>query len=178
MALVVANGVWLVAFGSGARVRESELARRLERARRVHTRETSRLAQRERLWIAANENRERATELYRSRFSTESARFTDTVRELKRLAERAGLDPGAISYPTERLEEYGVTRRSFVFSVNGSYASLRTFLHLVELSPSFFIVEQIDVGETGRGLGIRLRLSTLFGTGETAAAAGDGEGGS
>jgi Tfp pilus assembly protein PilO len=164
LAVVAANLVWLAAFGSGSRMREAELARRLERVRSDHAEVTTRLAEREQLWIAANENRDRLARLDREQFASERARFTDMVRELKQLAERAGLDPGNIGYPRESLVDYGLTRRSFVFSVEGSYGALRTFLHLVELTPSFLVVEQIDVGDGGRGLSIRLRLSTLFST--------------
>lgn len=164
LAVVAANLVWLAAVGGGSRMREAELARRLERARRDHAVATEQLAARERLWVAANENRERLAALDRERFASERARFTDMVRELKDLAERAGLDPGTIGYPRESLAEYGLTRRAFVFSVEGSYGALRTFLNLVEVTPSFLVVEQIDVGDSGRGLAIRLRLSTLFGT--------------
>jgi len=176
LALVAANVVWLVAFGSGSRVREAELERRLERARRERAAAVEQLAARERLWIAANDNREIAERLERERFASERARFTDSVRELKALAERAGLDPGAISYPRETLEEFGLTRRSFVFAVEGSWAALRTFLNLVELSPSFLVVEQIDVDLSRGGLAVRLRLSTLFAgaAAEAPPAAGDG----
>lgn len=174
LALLVANLVWLLAFGSGSRVREADLERQLERARREHGEALDRLAEREKLWVAATENRERAQRLDRDQFASERARFTDTVRELKSLAERAGLDPGAISYPRETLEEFGLTRRSFVFAVNGSYAALRTFLNLIELSPSFLVVEQIDVDDHRGGLAVRVRLSTLF---TTAPAAGEPPGG-
>jgi Tfp pilus assembly protein PilO len=167
--LVAANVVWLFAFGSGSRVREADLGRRLERARSEHGEVAARLAAREALWVAATENRERAAALDRDRFATERARFTDMVRELKELAQRAGLDPGSISYPRETFEQFGLTRRSFVFAVDGSYGALRTFLNLVELSPSFLTVEQIDVDLSGNGLAVRLRLSTLFTTGEGAA---------
>lgn len=176
LALLAANVVWLVAFGSGNRVRESELARRLERVRQERAAAAEQLAARERLWIAANENRERVAALERDRFASERARFTDSVRELKDLAQRAGLDPGTFSYPSETLEQFGLARRSFVFAVEGSYASLRTFLNLVELSPSFLAVEQIDVDLARGGLAIRLRLSTLFtraDSGRPPAAGGD-----
>jgi hypothetical protein len=165
LALVAANVVWLLAVGSGSRVRAAELDRRLERTRREHDQAMEGLARREGLWIAANENRDRRERLDVERFATERARFTDTVRELKELAGRAGLDPGAITYPREALEPFGLTRRSFVFAVDGSFGALRTFLHLVEMSPAFLVVESIDVSDGGRGLAIRLRLSTLFGTG-------------
>lgn len=168
--LVAANVVWLFAFGSGSRVREADLGRQLDRARREHEETASRLALREALWVAATENRERAAALDRDRFATERARFTDMVRELKELALRAGLDPGSISYPRETFEQFGLTRRSFVFAVDGSYGALRTFLNLVELSPSFLTVEQIDVDLSGDALAVRLRLSTLFTTGAEAPA--------
>lgn len=164
--LVAANVVWLLAFGSGSRVREADLGRQLDRARREHGEIAARLAAREALWVAATENRERAAALDRDRFATERTRFTDMVRELKELALRAGLDPGSISYPRETFEQFGLTRRSFVFAVDGSYGALRTFLNLVELSPSFLTVEQIDVDLSGEALAVRLRLSTLFTTGE------------
>jgi len=174
LALVVANLAWLLALGSGGRVRQAELDRRLQRAQSERRDAVDRLAERERLWIAAAENRDRVERLDRESFASERARFTDTVRELKDLAARAGLDPGSISYPSEALEEFGLSRRSFVFAVDGSYNALRTFLHLVELSPSFLVVEQIDVGDGRGGLAVRLRLSTLFGT--AAAPAGSGGG--
>jgi hypothetical protein len=55
-------------------------------------------------------------------------------------------------------------RRSFVFNVDGTYADLRTFLHLLELAPAFVTLNQITVAEAsdGRGLKIALRLSTVF----------------
>jgi hypothetical protein len=164
--LVAANLGWLVLFGSGSRLRAADLERRGARVAREHAAASARLAARESLWVVAHENRERSARLFAERFATERARFTDQVRELKALAERADLVPAAIAYPTETLDAYGLVRRSFVFSVEGSYGALRTFLHLLELSPSFVIVEQIGVGESGRGLAVRLRLSTLFATAE------------
>jgi hypothetical protein len=112
---------------------------------------------------AEEANRIEVERLYRERFSTESGRFTDLVREIRRLAEHAGLDPKEFGYPEEKFDGFDLTRRSFVFDVEGSYANLRTFLHLLELSPSFVTVDEIRVGERkGTGLNIRLRLSTLF----------------
>lgn len=172
LALLAVNVAWLSAFGSGARLRAADLESRLERSRLEHARETSLLAEREKLWIAATENRTRTRALYEERFSTESARLTAAMREVKELATRAGLEPRAISYPEESLEDFGLLRRSFVFNVEGSYAELRTFLHLLELSPSFVSVDSIQVRDrSGGALGIALRLSTLFAVESDAASA-------
>lgn len=163
LALVVVNLVWLSAFGSGARLRAADLDSRLSRARDTHAAETARRAERERLWIAATENRQRVEALYSERFSTERGRLTAVVREIRDLASRAGLEPQQVSYPEETLEEFGLLRRSAVFNVEGRYADLRTFLHLLELTPSFVTVEKIRVAERPGGeLGISLQLSTLF----------------
>jgi hypothetical protein len=162
LGVIALNLFWLSVFGSGSRLRARELERQLGRARATHAAIVERLGATEKIWIAATENRKATEEIYRERFSTERARFTDQVRELKNLAERAGLNPTSIAYPAESLANFGLRRRSFAFTVKGSYAALRTFLHLLDLSASFLTVEQISVGESGGGLSIRLRLSTLF----------------
>jgi hypothetical protein len=162
LALLLANLVWLAVFGSGSRLRAAELDRRHERLERETAALRGRLEARERLWVEATENEERIERLLGERLSTERARFTELVREVKGLAERAGLAPQSIGYPAERLEEYGLARRSFVLPVEGSYASLRTFLNLVELSSSFLTVEEISVSEARGELSVRLRLSTFF----------------
>ncbi len=171
LAVVLANFAWMSLFGSGGRLRARELERRLQAAAVERADVARRLATRERLWIAATDNRARTEQLFRERFSTELEGFTQRVRQLKELAVSAGLDPQAFSYPEESFAEYGLTRRSFVFPVDGDYGSLRTLLHLIEVSPTFFNLEQISVGEGSGRLSVRLRLSTLFESAASDAAA-------
>ena len=162
LAIVATNVVWLSAFGSGSRVRQRELERRLHQTRRVQAQLAATLASREQLWVGATENRERLERLRKERFATERSRFTEQVRELKALAVRAGLEPDTIAYPQDQLLDFGLVRRSFVFSVVGGYGALRNLLHLLELSPSFLTVEEIGVSENRGQLAVQLRLSTLF----------------
>lgn len=160
---IVLNLAWLSAFGSGAKLRAADLDSRLSRARAESAEVSTRLAERERLWITATENRQRVEELRREVFSSERRRLTAMVREVKDLATRSGLAPTSIRYPEEVFSEFGLTRRSVDFSVEGTYADLRTFLHLLELTPSFVTVDDLGVNERNAGrLGISLRLSTLF----------------
>jgi Tfp pilus assembly protein PilO len=167
LAAIVLNLAWLSAFGSGAKLRAADLDSRLTRARSEGAEVSTRLAERERLWITATENRQRVEQLRRDVFSSERRRLTAMVREVKDLATRAGLAPTSIRYPEEVFSEFGLTRRSVDFSVEGTYADLRTFLHLLELTPSFVTVEDLGVNERDAGrLGISLRLSTLFVDGE------------
>jgi Tfp pilus assembly protein PilO len=163
LAAIVLNLAWLSAFGSGARLRAADLDSRLERARTENTEATALLAERESLWITATENRDRVDKLRREVFSTERARLTAMVREVKDLASRSGLAPSTIRYPEESFSDFGLSRRSIDFSVEGGYDDLRTFLHLLELTPTFVTVDDISVTERDAGrLGISLRLSTLF----------------
>ncbi len=164
LALVLANLAWTAVHSTGFRGRAAGLERALERARADQERLDARRAELEALWIAAVETSARTERLYVEGFSTERDRLTDAIRLVKELASRSGLEPAAISYPDERLEEFGLVRRSFVFNVDGTYADLRTFLHLLELAPSFVTLNQIALtgGAEGRGLKIALRLSTFF----------------
>lgn len=109
-------------------------------------------------------NRERRERLHRERFGTPEQRLTAAIAEVKDLAARSGLEIRAISYPQESLEAHGLVRRSFVFSVQGSYGALRQLIYLLELTPSFLTLESIKVAEAGTGGGLRadLDISTLF----------------
>lgn len=101
--------------------------------------------------------------LYRERLSTERGRFTAVTAEIRDLARRAGLEPAAMSYPTEQVEGYGLSKRYFTFNVQGTYVELRRFVNFLELTPSFVTLEEVALsGGEGAQLGIRLRLSTLF----------------
>lgn len=103
--------------------------------------------------------------LYDERFATRSERLTRVTAEVKRLARTAGLNPLTISYGNEQIEDYGLVKRSFAFSVDGTYLELRKFINLLELSESFLTLEEVTLaGEEAQGpeLHIRLTLSTLF----------------
>jgi len=111
----------------------------------------------------ARGSRERMQALYRERLSTQRHRFTAVTSEVRELAARAGLQPTAMNYPTEEVEDYGLVKRYFTFSVEGSYVQLRNFVNLLELTPSFVVLEQVRLsGDEGARLTIQLSLSTLF----------------
>lgn len=111
----------------------------------------------------ARGSRERLRDLYRERLATERDRFTAVTAEIRELARRAGLEPSAMSYPTQEIGEYGLVERRFTFSVEGTYEELRRFVNFLELTSSFVALEQVSLsGEEGARLGIRLSLSTLF----------------
>ncbi len=111
----------------------------------------------------ARVNRERIWQLYDEHFSTRRRRLTGVTAEVKDLARRAGLVPRSISYPEEQIQQYGLIKRSFVFSVEGTYADLRKFINLLELSDSFLTLEDASLNEE-RGAARRAGFGGAAGT--------------
>jgi Tfp pilus assembly protein PilO len=109
-------------------------------------------------------NEAQVQQLYTDRLSTRRLRVTSITDEVKKLAREAGLAPKSISYPEEEIQEYNLIRRSFNFSVQGTYAGLRKFVNLLEASHSFLSVDEATVASSSEGpeLRIDLSLSTLF----------------
>ena len=121
------------------------------------------VVERQELLAAARAARSRLEELYSDRLATERDRFTRITAEIRDLARRSGLEPSQMSYPSEEIEDYGLVKRMFTFSVSGTYVELRRFINLLELTPSFVTLEEVALsGEEGNRLRIRLSLSTLF----------------
>jgi Tfp pilus assembly protein PilO len=118
--------------------------------------------------------------LYDDRFSTRRERLTRATDEVKRLARQAGLNPKSIAYPQQEIEDYGLVKRSYVFSVEGTYPELRSFLNLLELTDSFLTLEAVTLAEESRDEGpelqMNLTLSTLFANEASTASAAPGSG--
>jgi Tfp pilus assembly protein PilO len=109
-------------------------------------------------------NEQQVEQLFSDRLSARSRRLTGITAEVKELAQRSGLVPRTISYPEEEIEEFGLIKRSFVFSVEGTYVELRRLINLLEVSRSFLSLDEVTVSGTSEGpeLRIDLELSTLF----------------
>jgi type IV pilus assembly protein PilO len=109
-------------------------------------------------------NEAQVKQLYSSRLSTRSQGLTSVTVEFRKLAQEAGLTPKTITFSEEEIQDYGLIKRSFVFSVQGTYAELRKFVSRLETSRSFFTVDEITVvnAPEGQELRVDLSLSTLF----------------
>ena len=120
--------------------------------------------QMETMIASVQSNEAQVRQLYTDRLSTRRLRVTDVDDEVKKLAREAGLVPKGISYPEDEIQEYNLIRRSYNFSVQGTYAELRKFVNLLEASRSFLSVDEASVANSSDGpeLRIDLSLSTLF----------------
>ncbi len=159
---LVAFGIYRLGYANRVGALEERLA--------ADRTELAKLIDRERE-VAAGVERARASragirQLYQDRFSTRKRRLTLIIAEVQNLARKAGLDPKEITYPEERIDDFGLVRRSFVFSVGGTYSALRRFFDLLETSSSFVTIEGVNLvatdDETAAELRMDLKLSTLF----------------
>ena len=113
----------------------------------------------------AEDNRLRVEEFYGRWLSSEADRLTQVITEVKKMARVAGVSTSGFRYPDEVLEEFELVRRSIVFSVEGSYKQLRQFIHTIERSDQFLILEEIGVTDRGgdsTDIQVRLRVTTMF----------------
>jgi type IV pilus assembly protein PilO len=185
--LVNATAFAVYRFGYADRV--AGLRDELKSQRAAEKSEEAKRRQHEGLLQLATINRQRIEQLYSESFSTRRRRLTGVTAEVISLAGKAGLAPRALNYPEQEIQGYNLIKRSFIFSVDGTYLDLRKFINLLELSDSFLTLEGVSLSEGGarragpevqappgapaaaRGaaasgssseLHISLRLSTLF----------------
>ena len=163
----VANLVAVSIYQLGYAGDVQSLERRYEERKSELSTAQAKRAQLERLIRQARLNSDHIVQLYDQRFSTRRRRLTEITAEVKGLAKKAGLEPRDIVYPEEEIEDFGLVKRSFVFSVEGDYLELRRFINLLELSDSFLTLEDVNLtGDDKQGdqseLQISLTLSTLF----------------
>lgn len=114
--------------------------------------------------------------LEKDHFRTEGERFTRALKEVRQRAREAGLQPTTWAYGENPLEEEGLIQRQIAFSVTGTYSQLRQFVNSLELSEQFLTLNDVSLSDSGSDrLNIRLRLSTVFLTGEQPRTAAEGE---
>lgn len=162
----LANATAYVVYRFGFADRVASLETRLEESQKSLAPQAAERAKLERLIQRSQRNDVEIRRLYDERLSTRSQSLSRINAEVRKLARSAGLIPLTINYSEDQIEDYGLVRRSFAFSVDGTYLELRKFINLLELSESFLTLEEVTLSgeevEQGSGLRIRLLISTLF----------------
>ena len=92
-----------------------------------------------------------------------------TFARLAQLAANSNLEFERRKY--EQVVERGsnLTRLKVNMDLSGSYADIRDFIHEIEASPEFVVIDDVGLreeGQAGDGLRLTLQLSTYFRTGE------------
>lgn len=160
LANVVAFAVYTVGYGGRLDALDDTLAAQEQRLK------TLKAEQRDAQTMLARvrTNEQQVQQLYAERLSTRSRRLTGITAEVQSLAQKAGMLPRTVTYPERDIEEFGLIQRSFIFTVQGTYAELRRFINLIEASRSFLSIDEVRVSGNPDSpeLDIALEISTLF----------------
>lgn len=89
--------------------------------------------------------------------------FTALLAELEEMAGEAGLEVGQVAYKNEPVKELDLLRYTLDFTLDGSYRSVKQFIHALEQSPRLVILRRVSLqeveGEEGGENQVRLQLS-------------------
>jgi hypothetical protein len=111
--------------------------------------------------------------VYNEHWSTQPARLTALIAEVKRLAAASNLAPPSYSFDTAQAKSENIAGRRSVFlganevgisfTVQGTYQQVRRLINLLELSRQFVIIDRISLATTENDqLTLNLHLKTLF----------------
>jgi hypothetical protein len=120
--------------------------------------------------------------VYDDYWSTQNARLTPMIAEVKRLAVASGIVPGSIAFDriavnatttgaaatqsgsaTRRKVPIGATEVGLAFTVNGTYEQARRLINLLELSSQFIIIDRLALSSRdAQTLSLTLHVKTLF----------------
>ncbi|MCF6177846.1 MAG: type 4a pilus biogenesis protein PilO [Geopsychrobacter sp.] len=92
------------------------------------------------------------------------------IGRLYSYAQKAGLDIAQISYTAKPIKKTRLLSYQLGFGVNGSYAQVKKFIHLLENSPSVLILDRIALRsnqQDGKNVvALQMQLQTFFREGE------------
>jgi Tfp pilus assembly protein PilO len=95
-----------------------------------------------------------------------------TCARLAQLAAQSGLDFERRKYEPVVERGSNLTRLKVTMDLGGSYADIRDFIHEIEASPEFVVIDDVTLTEgvaSGDALRLTLQLSTYFRTSEAPA---------
>ena len=97
----------------------------------------------------AQTNRDRLEQFHQGWLASEAERLTTVIADVKSMARGAGVETSRYRYPEQKIEEFGLVRRSIVFSAEGDYNGMRRFIHALERSEQFLVLEEISASDVG-----------------------------
>src|SRR5580693_7954862 len=103
---------------------------------------------------------------YKADFLPASAGYSAVVAELTEITRKAGLKTGGVSFQQKELKGHGVTEIVMKTTVEGDYPALIEFIHALERSNNFYLLDNLTLASAGSTPGIKLNLDlrTFFRT--------------
>ena len=94
--------------------------------------------------------------------STRDLRLVQVHAELESLCNQFKIDLETIDYSNKVLLEEGIDQHGMDVPLTAGYGNLRQFLHAVESSSEFLVVESIKLRQGEVGLELRINMVTYF----------------
>jgi Tfp pilus assembly protein PilO len=108
-------------------------------------------------------------DVYNNRWSTQTARLSPLIQEVKRLTVASQLVPQTISFDRtisgtkNTAADLSASTVGITFAVAGTYQQARRLINLLELSQQFVIVDRLLLTSSNEGvLTLNLHVKTLF----------------
>ncbi len=103
---------------------------------------------------------------YKADFLPASTGYSAVVEELTEITHKAGLKTGGVSFQQKELKGHGVTEIAMKTTVEGDYPALIEFIHALERSKNFYLLDNLTLASAGSSPGIKLNLDlrTFFRT--------------
>lgn len=101
--------------------------------------------------------------LRRDVLSTRNQRLIEVQAEVDHLAQMFNVVSEQVTYENEILEDEGLERMWMTIPLQGGYANLRKFIHAVENSDKFLVIERVALAEGDEG-GVMLQLNITLAT--------------
>ena len=95
-----------------------------------------------------------------------SAGYSAILAELTEITHKAGLKSSGVSFQQKELKGHGVTEIAMKTTVEGDYPALIEFIHALERSKNFYLLDNLTLASGGSSPGIKLNLDlrTFFRT--------------
>jgi Tfp pilus assembly protein PilO len=84
---------------------------------------------------------------------------------LAQLARRSNLQMDRVTYEPDEKRKGSLTRLNITMDLAGPYAAMRTFIHELEISSEFVVIDNIELSEESDGdnqLKVKVDLSTYY----------------
>ena len=100
-----------------------------------------------------------------ARVGRREEKLPQLMKEIDELVRKVGTVPHRINFGQSEVPEADLVEFSIEFPFEGDYASVRNLLNLLEVTPSFLIVDQFNIGSSGElqeKVRLQFRLRTAF----------------
>jgi len=103
---------------------------------------------------------------YESDFLPASNGYSAVIAEFTEITHKAGLKTGGVTFQQKELKDHGVTQVSMKTTVEGDYPALIDFIHALEKSRNFYLLDNLTLASGGTTPGVKLNLDlrTFFRT--------------